>query len=115
MARGDMTEAVAEFVAHRDGYTCIAPRYGASSMDCMDPERYEHVNEGYGRMGRRAVSCPCSLAIVCSGHAEPGMRAGYVWATAKEGRAACRAHILSFGYGPHVNGHAALILARVPA
>ena len=37
------------------------------------------------------------LATLCEGHTEPGMRAGYVWATDKRNRAALREHLAGLG------------------
>lgn len=109
--RDPVTPAVALFVLSRDS-GCIAPRLGGSYMDCAGRDGLEHV-KAEPRMSRRAPSCPCSLAVLCDGHREPGMRAGYVWCTDAENRERCRAHLASFGYGEHVEGHAALILAGV--
>jgi hypothetical protein len=53
--------------------------------------------------------------VLCSGHTEEGMKAGRVWATSRENREACRDYLATFAYGPHVEGHAALILAKVAA
>lgn len=100
---------VALFVLARDG-GCVAPRLGGSFMECMGRNRLEHVHEDYGQAGRRAPSCPCSLLTLCEGHTEPGMKAGYVWCTDKTNRAECRAYLHDFGYGPHVEGHARLIV-----
>jgi hypothetical protein len=83
---------------------CVAPRLGGSAMDCWGRNRVEHV-KGEPRAARRAEPCLCRLMTLCEGHTEPGMRAGYVWATDKQNRAACRDYLRSFGYGPHVDGH----------
>lgn len=101
---------VALFVFDRD-QGCVAPRLGGSFMECWGRNRLEHVQPGYGRMSHRAPSCPCSLATVCEGHAEPGMRAGYVWATDHLNRERLRDLLASFAYGSHVEGHAAAILS----
>lgn len=113
MVRDRVTPDVALFVFTRD-QGCVAPRLGGSFMDCAGRTGCEHV-KAQPRMSRRAPSCPCALLTLCDGHREPGMRQGYVWATARENRAACRDLLASFGYGPHVEGHAAAILARVAA
>lgn len=111
--RDPVTNAVALFVLTRDA-GCIAPRLGGTVMDCWGRNRLEHV-KAEPRMSSRAPSCPCALLTLCEGHTEPGMRRGYVWATDRENRAACRALLQTFEYGEHVEGHAALILAGVAA
>jgi hypothetical protein len=68
---------------------CVAPRLGGSAMDCWGRNRIEHVQEGYGRMGKRGVL----LATLCEGHTEPGMRAGYVWCTDANNRRKLRDYI----------------------
>jgi hypothetical protein len=68
---------------------CVAPRLGGSAMDCWGRNRLEHVQEGYGRMGKRGVL----LATLCEGHTEPGMRAGFVWCTNADNRQKLRDYI----------------------
>ncbi len=109
--RDRVTPEVAIFVYERDG-GCMAPRLGGSFMDCAGIEGLEHV-KSEPRMSKRAPSCPCGLVVLCDGHREPGMRAGFVWCTNADNRAACRDHLATFDYGPHVDGHAALILAAM--
>ena len=92
MRRDPVTPEVTLAVFARDG-GCIAPRLGGSFMDCWGRNRIEHVQKDYGRMGRRAESITGRLVTLCEGHTEPGMRAGYVWATAKENREACREYL----------------------
>jgi hypothetical protein len=53
--RDKVTPDVALFVLQRD-QGCVAIRLGGSSMDCWGRNRLEHVQEGGGRMGRRAPS-----------------------------------------------------------
>ena len=91
MRRDPVTPEVALAVFTRDG-GCIAPRLGGSFMDCWGRNRVEHV-KAEPRMGRRAESIAERLVTLCEGHTEPGMRAGYVWATAKENREACREYL----------------------
>ena len=91
MRRDPVTPAVALAVFTRDG-GCIAPRLGGSFLDCWGRNRIEHVKAA-PRMGRRAESIPERLVTLCEGHTEPGMRAGYVWATTKENREACREYL----------------------
>jgi len=62
-------------------------------MDCWGRNRIEHVQDGGGRMGRRAPSDMAHLVTLCEGHTETGMRAGYVWATDKVNRAAMRDYL----------------------
>lgn len=107
--RDPVTPDVALFVFQRDG-GCRAPYMGGSYMDCFSPDGIEHV-KSEPRMARRAPSCPCSLVDLCAGHREQGMRGGFVWATARQNREACRDYLATFDYGPHVEGHAAAILA----
>ena len=62
-------------------------------MDCFGRDRLEHVQDGYGRMAKRAESDAAHLVTLCEGHTEPGMRAGYVWATDKANRDRCREYL----------------------
>lgn len=110
MSRDRVTPEVALFVFDRD-QGCVAPRLGGTFMECWGRNRLEHVQPGYGRMSHRAPSCPCSLATVCEGHAEPGMRRGYVWATDHANRDRLRGLLAAFAYGAHTPDHAALILS----
>ena len=87
-----VTPAVALFVLQRDN-GCIAPRLGGTFHDCWGRNRLEHVQDSGGRMGRRAPSDAAHLVTLCEGHTEPGMRAGYVWATDKANREACREYL----------------------
>ena len=84
--------AVALFVLQRD-QGCIAPRLGGTYHDCWGRNRLEHVQDSGGRMGRRAPSDAAHLVTLCEGHTEPGMKAGYVWATDKANREACREYL----------------------
>lgn len=92
MTRDRVSPSVAVFVLNRD-QGCVAPRLGGSFLDCFGRNRLEHVQDGGGRMGRRAKSDPAHLVTLCEGHTEAGMRAGYVWATAKVNREAMRAYL----------------------
>lgn len=89
---------------------CVAPRLGGSYNDCWGRNRLEHV-KGEARLGKRAEACMCRLMTLCEGHTEPGMKAGYVWCTDRENRQRCRDYLASFGYGPHVDGHVAVVAA----
>jgi len=71
--------------------SCVAPRLGGSVMDCWGRDRIEHVKIE-PRMGKRGEL----LLILCEGHTEPGMRAGYVWCTDKVNRQKMREYVLSF-------------------
>lgn len=73
----------------------MAPRLGGSFMDCWGRNRIEHV-KAEPRMGKRAEARPDRLLTLCEGHTEPGMRRGYVWATDKVNRAACREYLEQF-------------------
>jgi hypothetical protein len=70
---------------------CVAPRLGGSSMDCFGRDRVEHVKVD-PRMGKRGTL----LVILCEGHTEPGMRAGYVWCTDAVNRQKMRDYVASF-------------------
>lgn len=94
MPRDRVTHQVALEVLTRDG-GCMAPRLGGSEMDCFGRNRLEHVQDGYGRMGRRAASDPAHLVTLCEGHTEPGMRGGKVWCTDKENRQKMRDYLRS--------------------
>ena len=111
--RDRVTPQVAIFVFSRD-HGCMGPRLGGSFMDCAGRDGLEHVKHE-PRMSKRAPSCPCGLVVLCDGHREPGMKAGHVWCTDRANREACRDHLAKFGYGPHTEDHAALILAGVAA
>jgi hypothetical protein len=89
-----VTPEVAAFVIARD-HGCVAPRLGGTIMDCWGRNRLEHVQDGYGRMGRRASSDPAHLVVICEGHSEPGTRAGYCWATDRANRQAMRDYLAS--------------------
>lgn len=90
--RDRVTPAVALAVFKRDG-GCVAPALGGSHADCSGRNRLEHVQDGYGRAGRRAASDPAHLVTLCEGHTEPGMKAGYVWCTDRKNRAAMRLYL----------------------
>jgi hypothetical protein len=92
--RDRVTPEVALAVLRRDN-GCVAPRLGGTFMDCWGRNRLEHVQEGGGRMGRRAPSDAGHLVTLCEGHCEPGMKAGYVWATDKANRQAMREYLAS--------------------
>ncbi len=85
---------VALAVLLRDG-GCIAPRLGGSSMDCWGRNQIAHV-KSEPRMGKRAEPDEQHLVTVCDGHAEPGMRAGYVWVTNAENIAKMREYLRSY-------------------
>ena len=91
MTRDRVTEEVAQLVFARDG-GCMAPRLGGSRQDCFGRDRLEHVKDE-PRMGRRAPSDPEHLVVLCAGHTEDGMRAGYVWATDHKNREAMRDYL----------------------
>jgi hypothetical protein len=80
---------VALTVFKRDG-GCLAPQLGGSAADCWGRLRIEHVKRE-PRMGKRGDL----LGTLCEGHAEPGMRAGYVWCTDAANRQRMREHLLS--------------------
>lgn len=89
---------LAEQVFTRDGNTCVAPRLGGSAHDCFGQNRIEHV-KAQPRMGKRAEPLRSRLVTLCEGHTEPGMRAGFVWCTAKENRESMRAYLLEARHG----------------
>lgn len=90
-ADGGVSHDLALAVFKRDE-GCIAPRLGGSFLDCWGRNRIEHV-KAEPRMGVRAEPRMDRLVTLCEGHSEPGMRAGYVWATAKENRQAMREYL----------------------
>jgi hypothetical protein len=93
MTRDTVSSELALFVLKRDA-GCVAPRLGGSSHDCWGRNRIEHV-KAEPRMGKRAEALPSRLVTLCEGHTEPGMRAGFVWCTAKRNREAMREYLLS--------------------
>jgi hypothetical protein len=82
-------------VLERDG-GCVAPRLGGSYLDCFGRTTLAHVKDE-PRLGVRAPSDARHLASVCEGHAEAGMRAGYVWVTDRRNIEALRAYLASVG------------------
>lgn len=86
-----VTGALALAVLVRDG-GCMAPRLGGSAMDCWGRNRIEHV-KAEPRMAKRAEPRMDRLLTLCEGHTEPGMKAGYVWATDKANRERCREYL----------------------
>ncbi len=91
MTRDRVTEETAQLVFARDG-GCMAPRLGGSRNDCWGRDRLEHVKDE-PRMGRRAPSDPAHLVVLCQGHTEDGMRAGFVWATDRKNRERMREYL----------------------
>ena len=91
MRNDAVSPELAAAVFARDG-DCVAPRLGGSSMDCWGRKRIEHV-KAEPRMGVRAEPQLDRLVTLCEGHTEPGMKAGYVWATDKANREACREYL----------------------
>jgi hypothetical protein len=89
-----VTPDVALAVLARDG-GCMAPRLGGSFMDCWGRNTLAHV-KSEPRMGRRAKSTDAHLVTICEGHAEAGMRAGYVWVTDRHNIEKMREYLLSF-------------------
>lgn len=87
MKRDRVTPEMAAEVFARDG-GCVAPRLGAESP-CWGRLTIEHVKREL-RMGKRGDL----LVSLCSGHTEPGMRAGYQWNTDKLNRAKVRDYAL---------------------
>lgn len=95
-----VTPEMALAVLTRDA-GCLAPRLGGTAMDCWGRNRIEHVQLGYGRMGKRAPATLGTLATLCEGHTEPGMRAGYVWCTDHKNREALREYLRTANEDPH--------------
>jgi hypothetical protein len=62
-----VTKAVAAEVLERDGYACVAPYIGGSSMDCEGRNTLDHVKDE-PRMGKRAPSDPAHLVTLCERH-----------------------------------------------
>jgi len=88
--------AEAERVLRLEG-GCVAPRLGGSALDCWGRDRIEHVKVEQ-RMGKRGEL----LTVLCQGHTEDGMRAGFVWATNAENRRKMRDHIIERDADPDV-------------
>ena len=85
MTRVTSEQALAVFARDQG---CLAPRLGGTAHDCFGRLRIEHVKRE-PRMGKRGDL----LGTLCEGHSEPGMRAGYVWATDRRNRAAMREYL----------------------
>lgn len=94
MRADPVTAQMREAVLARDK-GCIAPRLGGSYLDCWGRDQIAHVKDE-PRMGRRAPSDMAHLVTVCDGHAEPGMKAGYVWVTDRQNIARMREYLASF-------------------
>ena len=92
VTRDKVSPELALEILRRDN-GCMAPRLGGSAMDCWGRNRLEHVQDGYGRMGRRAKSDAAHLLTLCSGHTEEGMKGGYVWCTDRVNREAMREYL----------------------
>ena len=73
---------------------CLAPQLSGAieAQACFGRLRVEHVKVE-PRLGRRAEPQMNRLATLCAGHTEDGMKAGYVWATAKENRELLRRYL----------------------
>lgn len=95
MRRDAVAATLALTIFKRDG-GCLAPRLGGTAMDCFGRLRIEHV-KAEPRMGKRAEPRMDRLVTLCEGHTEPGMRAGYVWATDRRNRAAMRDYLAGLG------------------
>lgn len=91
MRKDPVPPEMALAVLARDG-GCMAPRLGGSYHDCWGRARVEHVKL-QPRMGKRAEPQMDRLLTLCEGHTEPGMKAGYVWCTAKDNREAMREYL----------------------
>ena len=92
--RDPVTPTVRIAVLERD-QGCVAPRLGGSFLDCWGRITLAHVKDEQ-RMGVRAPSDPAHLASVCEGHAEAGMRAGYVWVTDRRNIEALRVYLSAY-------------------
>lgn len=66
MTRDPVTPELRIAVFTRD-QGCVAPRLGATD-DCRSPLTLDHIQSGYGRMGKRAPSDPAHLVSVCWHH-----------------------------------------------
>lgn len=99
MRKDPVTPDTRQRVFERDGFQCVAPRVGGTSMDCFGELRLEHVKSEL-RMGKRAPSDMAHLVTLCEGHTEPGMRGGYVWCTDRRNREAMREYLRTVG-NPH--------------
>src|SRR5213076_2283135 len=99
MKRDRVTPGIRLAVFRRDA-GCLAPQLGGSMMDCWGRLTIEHVKDSL-RLGKRAPSDEQHLVTLCSGHTEPGMRAGYAWNLDKRNRALVREYLAKlYGVAP---------------
>ena len=72
-----VTHALRLAVLERDGERCVTTfiEWDQDIDACAGPLTLDHVQEGYGRMGKRAPSRLDTLAVVCAHHHLDG------WAT----------------------------------
>ena len=96
-ARKDSVPAKLALAVFARDRGCLAPQLSGAieAQSCWGRLRIEHVKEA-PRMGVRAEPRMDRLATLCEGHTEPGMKAGYVWCTAKENRELLRAYLAAF-------------------
>ena len=73
----------------------MAPRLGGSFLDCWGRSTLAHVKKE-ARMAKRAEPQEDRLVEICQGHAEDGMKAGYVWVTDKKNIEAMRTYLVSY-------------------
>ena len=66
-----MTPDVYEAVMERDG-GCRARYLDPKAGPCEGRLTLDHVQDGYGRMGRRAPSDPAHLVVLCLRHGVQG-------------------------------------------
>jgi hypothetical protein len=102
-AKDPVTPWMAEQIARRDGYRCVAPEIDRDSGWCrdrwgnvithwpadrLDPVKITiaHVKDADGQsVGLRAPSDFTHLLLLCWGHHEgAGMKGGYCWGTSRE-------------------------------
>jgi hypothetical protein len=67
MRRDPVSRELREQVFARDQWACVAPRLGAETP-CGGYLTLDHVQSGYGRMGKRAPSDAAHLASICAAH-----------------------------------------------
>ena len=98
--RKDPVKATVALGVFKRDQGCIAPQLGGSMMDCWGRLTLEHVKDSL-RLGKRAPSDPAHLVTLCSGHTEPGMRAGYAWNLDKRNRVLVREYLVKlYGVAP---------------
>lgn len=81
-----------EAAKKRDGY-CAAPKIDPTQVGkCWGRSTVEHVKDQL-RAAKRAEDDIWHIVILCEGHTEHGMKAGFQWNTNAKNRAKVREYI----------------------